>query len=417
MNSELMVVLEYLEHERGIDRETLIQLVEESLTAAARKSVPTGHEVTVKIDRMTGDIQAWAHLTVVDRVSNPEAEVTLAEVSKRYPDAKLGDEVEWGRKTSDDFGRIAAQTAKQAIMFRLRQAEKKGICEDFQEQLNQLITGVVRRVERGDVFVDFSRAEGVMKYSERIPGEDYQTGDHITALLVEINADRPGPSLYVSRAHPEMVCRLFEREVTEIAEGLVKVRAVAREAGYRTKIAVASSDPRIDPVGTCVGLRGNRVKTVVRELGGEKVDIIRWDPDVRIFVANALQPAKLSSVTVDEEGKCVHVVVPEDQLSLAIGRKGQNARLAHKLTGWRIDINKHVEEARLQFEDKIQHAIEALARIEGIGGEAAPVLVRNGFLSLEGILAAEVEDIAALENVGPERAAEILAAAKRELGA
>lgn len=417
MNSELMVVLEYLEHERGIDRETLIQLVEESLTAAARKSVPTGHEVTVRIDRLTGDIQAWAHLKVVESVSNPEAEVALAEVLKRHPEAKLGDEVEWGRKTSEDFGRIAAQTAKQAIMFRLRQAEKKGICEDFQEQLNQLVTGVVRRVERGDVFVDFSRAEGVMKYSDRIPGEDYQTGDHITALLVEINADRPGPSLYVSRAHPEMVCRLFEREVTEIAEGLVKVKAVAREAGYRTKIAVASSDPRIDPVGACVGLRGNRVKTVVRELGGEKVDIIRWDPDVRIFVANALQPAKLSSVTVDEEGKCVHVVVPEDQLSLAIGRKGQNARLAHKLTGWRIDINKHVEEARMQFEDKIQHAIEALARIDGIGADAAPTLVRNGFLSLEGILAAEVEDIAALENVGPERAAEILAAAKRELGA
>jgi N utilization substance protein A len=416
MNSELMVVLEYLEHERGIERETLIQLVEESLTAAARKAVQTGHEAVVRIDRMTGDIHAWARLTVVDTVTNPETEVAAVEVFKCHPDAKLGDEVEW-EVTPDDFGRIAAQTAKQAIMFRLRQAEKKGICEDFQEQLNQLITGVVRRVERGDVFIDFSRAEGVLKYAERIPGEDYQTGDHISALLVEINADRPGPSLYVSRAHPELVCRLFEREVTEIAEGLVKVRAVAREAGYRTKIAVASSDPRIDPVGACVGLRGNRVKTVVRELGGEKVDIIRWDPDVRIFVTNALQPAKLSSVAVDEPGKCVHVVVPEDQLSLAIGRKGQNARLAHKLTGWRIDINRHVEEARMQFEDKIQHAIEALARIEGIGSDVAPVLVRNGFLSLEGILAAEVADIAALDNVGPERAAGILAAAKRELGA
>jgi transcription termination/antitermination protein NusA len=416
MNSELMVVLEYLEHERGIERETLIQLVEESLTAAARKAVPTGHEAVVRIDRMTGDIHAWARLTVVEAVSNPEAEVVLADARRTYPDAKLGDEVEW-EVTPDDFGRIAAQTAKQAIMFRLRQAEKKGICEDFQEQLNQLITGVVRRVERGDVFIDFSRAEGVLKYVERIPGEDYQTGDHISALLVEINADRPGPSLYVSRAHPELVCRLFEREVTEIAEGLVKIKAVAREAGYRTKIAVASSDPRIDPVGACVGLRGNRVKTVVRELGGEKVDIIRWDPDVRTFVTNALQPAKLSSVTVDEDGMCVHVVVPEDQLSLAIGRKGQNARLAHKLTGWRIDINRHVEEARIQFEDKIQHAIEALARIDGIGSEVAPVLVRNGFLSLEGILAAEVADIAALDNVGPERAAGILAAAKRELGA
>jgi N utilization substance protein A len=412
-----MVVLEYLEHERGIDRETLIQLVEESLTAAARKSVPTAPEVTVRIDRMTGDIKAWARLAVVETVAQPEREVALAEARQRDPNAAVGTEIECEVRTPEGFGRIAAQTAKQAITFRLRQAEKKGICEDFQDQLSQLITGVVRRVERGDVFIDFSRAEGVLKYGERIPGEDYQTGDHITALLVEINADRPGPSLYVSRAHPDMVCRLFEREVTEIAEGLVKIRAVAREAGYRTKIAVASSDPRIDPVGACVGLRGNRVKTVVRELGGEKVDIIRWDPDIRIFVANALQPAKLSTVVVDEPNTCVHVVVPEDQLSLAIGRKGQNARLAHKLTGWRIDINKHVEEARIQFEDKIQHAIEALARIEGIGSDVAPVLVRNGFLSLEGILAAELEDLAGLENVGPERAAEILAAAKREFGA
>ncbi|NLF18552.1 MAG: transcription termination/antitermination protein NusA [Lentisphaerae bacterium] len=416
MNSELMVVLEYLEHERGIDRETLIQLVEESLTAAARKSATSDHGVTVRIDRMTGDIRTWAHLKVVEAVSDPETEVALEEVRQRQPEAKLGDEVEW-EVVLEDLGRIAAQTAKQAITFRLRQAEKKGICEDFQEQLHQLVTGVVRRVERGDVFIDFSRAEGVMKYAERIPGEDYQTGDHITALLVEINAERPGPSLFVSRAHPDMVCRLFEREVTEIAESLVKIRAVAREAGYRTKIAVTSSDPRIDPVGACVGLRGNRVKTVVRELGGEKVDIIRWDEDVRVFVANALQPAKLSTVTVDEAGKCVHVVVPEDQLSLAIGRKGQNARLAHKLTGWRIDINRHVEEARVQFEDKIQHAIEALARIDGIGTDAAPILVRNGFLSLEGILAAEVGDIAALETIGPDRAAEILAAARRELGA
>ncbi|MBN2449748.1 MAG: transcription termination/antitermination protein NusA [Lentisphaeria bacterium] len=414
MNSELMVVLEYLEHERGIDRETLIELVEESLTAAARRSVQTGDEVRVGIDRRTGDIQAWARRRVVVEVTLPEEELSLEDARLHKPDAQIGDEFEI-EVTPEDFGRIAAQTAKQAIMYRLRQAEKKGICEDFQEQLHQLITGVVRRVERGDVYIDFSRAEGVLRYPERIPGEDYQPGDHITAMLTEINADRPGPSLYVSRAHPDMVKRLFEREVTEISEGLVTIEAVAREAGYRTKVAVSSSDPRIDPVGACVGLRGNRVKTVVRELGGEKVDIIRWDPDVRIFVANALQPAKLSSVVVEKAEGCVHVVVPEDQLSLAIGRKGQNARLAHKLTGWRIDINKHVEEARQQFEDKIQHAIEALAKIEGIGEEAAPVLVRNGFLSLEGILAAEVEDLAGLDAIGPDRAAEILAAARREL--
>jgi N utilization substance protein A len=302
-------------------------------------------------------------------------------------------------------------------MHRLRQAEKKGICEDFQDQLSQLITGVVRRGERGDVYIDFSRAEGVLKYKDRIPGEDYQSGDHISALLVEINADHPGPSLHVSRAHPDLVKRLFEREVTEIADGLVKIKAVAREAGYRTKIAVSSDDPRVDPVGACVGLRGNRVKTVVRELGGEKVDIIRWDTDVRTFVANALQPAKLSGVEIDEEKHSVRVIVPEDQLSLAIGRKGQNARLAAKLTGWRIDINKHEQPEKQDFQDKVQHAIDALARIDGIGAEAAPVLVQHGFLSLEGILAADIEDIETLDALGSGKAAEIIEAARRELGA
>jgi N utilization substance protein A len=415
MNSEFMVVLEYLEHERGIDRETLIQLVEESLVSAARKAV-NSDDVEVRINRITGDIQCWTKRTVVETVTNPDSEIGLDRAHEQKPEAVLGDVIEW-EVTPENFGRIAAQTAKQAIMHRLRQAEKKGICEDFQDQLHQLITGVVRRVERGDVYIDFSRAEGVLKYNERIPGEDYQSGDHISALLVEINADRPGPSLYVSRAHPDLVKCLFEREVTEIADGLVTIKAVAREAGYRTKIAVSSDDPRVDPVGACVGLRGNRVKTVVRELGGEKVDIIRWDSDVRTFVTNALQPAKLTGVEIDEENHSVRVIVPEDQLSLAIGRKGQNARLAAKLTGWRIDINKHEQPEKQDFQDKVQHAIDALARIDGIGEDAAPVLVRHGFLSLEGILAADVEDIESLDGLDSEKAAAIIEAARRELGA
>ena len=415
MNSDFLVVLEYLEHERGIDREALIQLVEESLTAAAAKSVNATRDVRVKIDRITGDIQAWAKLIVVEEIENPHDEILFAEAKKRYDDIELGEEIEW-EVTPEDFGRIAAQTAKQAIMHRLRQAEKQNICEDFRDQQNQLITGVVRRLEHGDVYVDFARAEGVLRHSDRIPGEDYMPGEHITALLVEINSDRPGPSLYVSRSHPDVVRRLFEREVSEIAEGLVEIKAVAREAGYRTKIAVHSPEPRVDPVGACVGLRGNRVKTVVRELGGEKVDIIRWDPDVATFVTNALQPAKLGRVQVDEEKHTVKVIAAEDQLSLAIGRKGQNARLAAKLTGWKIDINRHEQVERQAFEDKVQHAIDALAKIPGIGEECAAVLVHNGFLSLEGILAADEADLATLDEIGPERAKTIVAAAKEQLG-
>ncbi len=415
MNNDLMAVLEYLEHERGVDRETLIALVEESLIAAARKVVPFADDLQVRIDRVTGDIRAWAKLNVVDKVKDKDKEISLAKVRRVMPDASVGDVVEW-EVTPANFGRIAAQTAKQTIMHKLRQAEKSRICEMFEDQLLQLINGVVRRVERGDVFIDFTKAEGVMQYNDRIPGEEYQPGDHISALLVEVNSDKPGPSLLVSRAHPLLVRRLFEREVSEIHEGLVEIKEVAREAGYRTKIAVNSSDPRIDPVGACVGLRGNRVKTVVRELGGEKVDIIRWDQDVKVFVSNALQPAKLSSVEVNEERHSVRVVVPEDQLSLAIGKKGQNARLAAKLTGWRIDIGKHEDAEKDAFADKVQRAIDALARIPGIGPEIAPQLVQHGFLTLEGILAADKEDLTAIEGIDEVRAEEVLQAARGELG-
>ena len=416
MNSELIAVLEYLENERGIKRDTLLALVEESLVSAARKALGPVNELRVNIDPATGDIRAWAQLTAVERATDPASEISLSKARRQHPDAKIGDVLDW-EVTPTNFGRIAAQTAKQTIMFRLRQAEKSRICEEFQALRNQLLTGVVRRVERGDVYIDFTRAEGVMRYAERIPGEDYQPGDHITAMLVEINADRPGPSLYVSRANPDLVRRLFEREVSEIAEGLVEIKLAAREAGYRTKIAVASNEPRVDPVGACVGLRGNRVKTVVRELGGEKVDIIRWDADVRTFVGNALQPAKLANVQLDEEQHAVRVNVPEDQLSLAIGRKGQNARLAAKLTGWRIDINKFEKEPlELDFEDRVQRAVDALARLEAIGEEAAKQLVANGFISLEGILAAEPGDIAVLDGLDEERARQIIAAAREQLG-
>lgn len=415
MNNELIAVLDYLENERGIDRDTLLTLVEESLVAAARKAIGPANELDVTIDRETCDISAWARLEVVEDVDDPESQISIAEAQTRHPDAKLGDMVDW-EVTPENFGRIAAQATKQAILYRLRRAEKDRIAEDFQDTIGQLVNGLVSRVERGEVFVDFRRAEGVMRYNDRIPGEDYRPGDHITALLAEVNADRPGPSLIVSRAHPDFVRRLFEREVTEINEGMVEIKAVAREAGYRTKIAVHTDEPRVDPVGACVGLRGNRVKTVVRELAGEKVDIIRWDADIRTYVANALQPAKLSDVSPDEETHTIAVTVPEDQLSLAIGKKGQNARLAAKLTGWKIDINKQQRPEEIAFEDKIHRATENLARIPGIGADTAHLLVSNGFLTLEGVLAAEPEDLTTIDGIDMVRAREILDAARENMG-
>ncbi len=414
MNNELLAVLDYLESERGIARGELISLVEESLLSAARKAVGPANELSVQINPKTGDIQAFAKLRVVEKIADEHSEISVDDARTRYPEAELGDVIEW-EVTPADFGRIAAQTAKQTIMQRLRMAEKSQISEEFKSLLNDIISGVVRRVERGEVYIDFHRAEGVMRYAERIPGEDYQPGDHIAALLVAINVDRPGPSLYVSRSRPEFVVRLFEREVAEIADNVVTIKAVAREPGHRTKMAVASSDPRVDPVGACVGLRGNRVKTIVRELGGEKVDIIPWSEDIRELAAAALQPAKLAGIEVDEEHRVLRVNVPEDQLSLAIGRRGQNVRLANKLTGWRIDINRMEKTERLGFEHKVQRAIDALAKIPAIGPEAAETLVRNGFISLEGILAAEPADLAGLDGLDEEKASRIIEAARKRL--
>lgn len=413
MNNELLSVLDYLQNERHIDRETLLGLVEESLLAAARRAIGPANDLRVRIDPQTGDIQAWAQLTVVERVVDSSCEIAFETAAEKRPEVKLGDVVEW-EVTPRNFGRIAAQNAKQTIMLRLRQAEKAHICEEYESKLMTLVSGVVGRVDRGDVFVEVPGAEAVMPQNAKIPGEDYQPGDHFTGLLVKINPDGAGPSLVLSRTHPQLVSCLFEREVTEIAEGTVEIMAVAREPGYRSKLAVRANSVGIDPVGACVGLRGSRVKTVIRELAGEKVDIIRWDDDMKTFVSNALQPAKLASAQIDEAEHSVHVIVPDDQLSLAIGKKGQNARLAAKLTGWRIDIRKMERPEDREYADKLQRAVAGLMlQIPELSQDIASRLVGSGFLSAEGIVVAEVEDLAALDGVSLEQAVEILAAARQ----
>lgn len=413
MNNELLSVLDYLQNERHIDRDTLFELVEESLLSAARRAIGPANDLRVRIDPKTGDIRAWAKLKVVDRVVDSSCEISLGKAMVRQPGVKLGDEIEW-EVTPRNFGRIAAQNAKQTMMARLRQAEKARVCEEYEAKLMTLISGVVGRVDRGDVFVEVPGAEAVLPYNSKIPGEDYQPGDHFTGLLVKINPEGAGPSLILSRTHPQMVACLFEREVTEIVENIVEIMAVAREPGYRSKLAVRANSPGIDPVGACVGLRGSRVKTVIRELAGEKVDIIRWDDEIRTFVSNALQPAKLASAEVDEENHVVHVIVPDDQLSLAIGKKGQNARLAAKLTGWRIDIRKMESPEEREYADKLQRALDGLmAQLPEVSPELAATLVGNGFLSAEGIVAADAEDLEAIDGITGEDAVQILDAANK----
>ena len=418
MNNEMLAMLEYLENDRGIPRDTLIALIEDALAGSAKKVLAMTHDVRVKIDSKTGDIRAFAQVTVVEGFKRSDNEVLLKDVQKKFPSAAVGDQLEW-EVTPANFGRIAAQTAKQTIMQKLRQAEKVRVAEDNKDKIGQLLVGVVHKIEKGDVFIDFHRAEGIMRHNDKIPGEDYQVGDHITTLLVAVNPDKAGPCLEVSRSHPDFVRCLFEREVSEIGEGLVTIKAVAREPGYRTKIAVDSTEPRVDPVGACVGVKGMRVKNIVRELAGEKVDIIRWCKDIGNFVENALQPAVLAGVKMDAASNTVRVTVPEDQLSLAIGKRGQNARLASKLTGWKIDINRaeKVEGTEeLSFEERVKKATETLAAVAGIGSETAATLVQNGFLTLEGILAAEAADLAAIEGLDAARAEEILEIARKQCG-
>lgn len=408
MNNELLAVVDYMQRERGIDREILLSAVENALLTASKKSVSPAKDLRIEIDRKTCDIRAFARVQVVENVTEPHDQITVANAKRIKPDAKLGDFVDV-EVTPGNFGRIAAQTAKQAILHKIRQAEKDRVYEEYKDRAGDIVSGTVRRFERSDVIVDLGRAEAVMPGRERVPTEEYQVGDRIRALILTIENNAAGPQIILSRSHPDFVRCLFELEVSEIADKTVEIKGIAREAGFRTKLAVVSHDEKVDPVGACVGMRGMRVKNIVRELSGEKIDIVRWHDDVKTFVTNALAPAKLVRVTVDQETRTVTVVVDTDQLSLAIGKKGQNARLTAKITGWKIDIQK--DEAEIAFEEKVANAIAALAGLEGIGKERAERLVHAGFLTVEGILAAELSDLEEVEGFTPEDAKAVREAA------
>jgi transcription termination/antitermination protein NusA len=315
--------------------------------------------------------------------------------------------------TPEGFGRIAAQTARQAILQRIRQIEKEMIFDEFKDRAGEIVSGTVRRFDRSDVVVDLGKFEAVMPMRERVATEDYNIGDRIRAYVVAVENTNRGPEIIISRSHPNFVRRLFEVEVSEIADRTVEIKAISREAGYRTKIAVWSADEKVDPVGACVGMRGSRVKNIVRELNQEKVDIIRWSADPREFVMEALKPAKIKSIAIDEERKAVQVTVDEDQLSLAIGRRGQNARLTSRLTGWEINISKD-ESVTHAFEQKLAQAITTLAKTLNIDEETARSLARAGMNSIDGILETDPTDIAELLQIDVGQAQKIQESAKKE---
>ncbi len=407
MNIELQSVVEHMEKERGIERETVIQAIESALLSAAKKSMGPMRELKVAIDRKTFDIEASVQTIVVERVTSPAEQLSVREARRFKDDAQVGEFVDVPIPPQK-LGRIAAQVAKQAIMQKIRQAEKERVFDEYKDRAGDIVSGSVRRFDRNDVVIDLGRAEAIMPSRERVPTEEYQPGDRIRAFVVRVDNEHGGPEIVLSRTHPEFVRRLFELEVSEIADGTVEIKGIAREAGFRSKIAVVSRDEKVDPVGACVGMKGIRVKNIVRELSGEKIDIVRWNEDIKTFVTNSLAPARLSAIDIDEDLHAVTVTVDPDQLSLAIGKKGQNARLTNKLTGWKINIEK--DEGSKTFEEKFAEAVEALAKIDGITSEQASALVSGGFLSAELVLASEQEDLEDIEGFDSETAQAIRAA-------
>ena len=412
MTSELLSIIEYYEKEKGIDRATMVEALEGALLSASRRSIGPARELRIEIDPDKGKIKAIATLVVVEAVTAPFDELALETARMIKPDAELGDEVDV-EVTPKDFGRIAAQTAKQAMMQRLRQAEKEMIYDEFKDRAGDIVSGTVRRFEKSDVIIDLGKFEAIMPSRERVATEDYNVGDRMRGYVVAVENGSRGPEIILSRSHPNFVRRLFESEVSEIADHTVEIRAIAREAGYRTKVAVFSSDEKVDPVGACVGLRGARVKNIVRELNNEKVDIIRWSNDPREFVQDALKPAIIKSIDIDEEAKRVTVKVEEEELSKAIGRRGQNARLTSRIMGWDVQVERD-ESKHEQVLSRVSDASASLAEALQIEPEEAATLAGMGMVNLEAVVTADAEDIAGILEIDEARAAEIHARAKAE---
>lgn len=337
MNIEFLEALEQIEKDKGINKEILIEAIEAALVSAYKKNYGTTQNVKINIDRETGEVKVYSQKTVKEDAMNPLLEISLVEAKKINPLVKVGDVISIEVKPKN-FGRIAAQTAKQVVMQRIKEAERNIIYEEFAGRETDLVTGTILRIDKKNVIIDLGKTEVILPPTEQMPNEVYNPGERIKVYILEVKKTTKGPQITVSRSHPGLIKRLFELEVPEIYEGIVEIKSIAREAGSRTKIAVHSRDENVDPVGACVGQKGTRVQAIVDELKGEKIDIIKWSKDAAEYISNALSPAKVIKVDIDEDNKTARVIVPDNQLSLAIGKEGQNARLAAKLTGWKIDI-------------------------------------------------------------------------------
>ncbi len=406
---ELLQIADAVAREKSIDKTVVIHAMEEAMQRAAKSRYGTENEIKVEIDPKTGETHISRYLHVVDTVENDKIEISVMDARRRNPAAQAGDIIA-ETLPPIEFSRIATQAAKQVIVQKVRDAERERQYEEYKDRIGEIVHGTVKRVEFGSVVVDFGRAEGVVRRDEMIPRESFRTGDRIRAYIYDVRRETRGPQIFLSRTHPQFMARLFAQEVPEIYDGIIEIRAVARDPGSRAKIAVISKDSSIDPVGACVGMRGVRVQAVVQELQGERIDIIPWSGDPATFIVNALAPAEVTKVVLDEDTRRVEVVVPDEQLSLAIGRRGQNVRLASQLTGWQIDILTEQEESerrQKEFAERTQLFMNSLDVDETV----AQLLASEGFASIEDVAFVPLHELAEIEGFDEETAEELQARA------
>lgn len=407
--SDIKRVVDQVSRDKGIDRQILIQALEEALRSAARKKYGAKIDIEANYNEETGEIEVFQFKEVVEQIDEPDLQITLEEGRTLDPECEVGDSL--GTKMdAASFGRIAAQSAKQVIIQKLKDAERDAVYTNFIDRKGEIINGIVQRFDRGDLIVNLGATEAALPVREQVPRESYRRGDRVRALILDVLYESRGPQVVLTRTHPDFLVMLFKTEVPEIAEGIVEIKGAAREPGSRAKIAVSSQDSDIDPVGACVGMKGSRVQNVVQELRGEKIDIIPWHVDAAKFVCNALAPAEISRVIIDEEDRSMEVIVPDEFLSVAIGKRGQNVRLASKLTGWHLDV---VSET--QYNQTMQSGYNSLVKISGVGISLADALFEKGLYSAEELANADIDDLVQIRGIGAEKARQLIANAQLAL--
>jgi len=404
MPSNLNFVIDQVGKDKGIDRKVIIEALEQAVLTASRKRYGHQGEIEVHYNEEAGEVELFQFKQVVEEVTDSSTQISLKEAKGLDTEAQIGDSL--GVKLNTDFGRIGAQTAKQVIIQKVRDAERENVYNEFKDRKGDLVSGTVQRMEKGNVYINIGRAEAVLLSKEQIPGESYRQGERLRAYILDVQKNSKGPQVFLSRTHPGFLVKLFEMEVPEISEGVIKVISAAREPGERAKISVYSSNRDVDPVGACVGMKGSRVQSVVQELRGERIDIIPWSQDQAKYVCNALAPAKISRVYIDEENRHMEVVVADDQLSLAIGKKGQNVRLGSKLTGWKIDIKSESRMEKISSE-----ILEKFSGLPYVGDVASRILYNEGFRSIKELAEVDPEELAKVLGIEKEKALEIVGGA------